>query len=48
MELSELSSYQEASLFSLWFGGMAGGSASIDLRSDIDLPEGKGDAECEL
>ena len=48
MELSELSSYQEASLFLLWFGGMAGGSASIDLRSDIDLPERKGEATGEL
>ena len=34
--------------FPLWFGGMAGGSASIDLRSNIDLPERKGYAECEL
>ena len=34
--------------FLLWFGGMAGGAASIDLRSNIDLPERKGEAECEL
>ncbi len=37
MELSELSSQQEDKSFPLRIEGMAGGSASIDLRSDIDL-----------
>lgn len=48
MELSEIKQSAGSKPFSLWFGGMAGWSASIDLRSNIDLPERKGYAECEL
>ncbi len=48
MELSELSSQQEASLFRSGLEEWQEGSASFDLRSDIDLPKRKGEAECKL
>ena len=47
MELSELSSQQEASLFRSCLEEWQEGP-QVDLRSNIDLPKGKGYAECEL
>lgn len=48
MELSELSSQQEASLFLSGLEEWQEGPQFFDLRSDIDLPKRKGKAECEL
>lgn len=48
MELSELSSQQEASLFRSCLEEWQEGPQVFDLRSNIDLPERKGYAECEL
>ncbi len=40
MELSELSSFQEASLFTSHLEWVAGWSASDYLWGDIDMPQG--------